>query len=261
MKKFVYQQLIELTNTKWTSASLQRFAQSSVSRYLIPSYRKTFQIDTTGTLKRASDFESLHDFFIRQYERTATVELPLAEETVISPVDAKVESMGELTPDGEFIVKGQAYSVSRLLARPDIAEDFYGGQYVVLYLSPADYHRIHAPVSGRVYEHYLSGGKSYPVNQLGLLYGKKPLSDNYRVISLLASSTKKIAVIKVGAMFVNSIEMTASTDAWQKGQEIGYFGFGSTVVLLFEKNAIQWRESCQVGRKVQVGEPLGDMLY
>lgn len=261
MKKFVYQQLIELTNTKWTSRALKRFAQSQVSRHLIPSYKNTFQIDTSGALKSPSDFQSLHDFFIRQYDRTTQVALPSSPETVISPVDAKVESMGELTPEGEFIVKGQAYSVSRLLARPNLANNFYGGQYVVLYLSPADYHRIHAPLDGSVTDHYLSGGKSYPVNQLGLLYGKKPLSDNYRVISLLESHNKKVAVIKVGAMFVNSIEMTALSDTWEKGQEIGYFGFGSTVVLLFEKDAIQWRESCHVGRKVQVGEPLGDMLY
>ncbi|MFC4356072.1 phosphatidylserine decarboxylase [Chryseomicrobium palamuruense] len=261
MKKFVYQQLIELTNTKWTSGALKQFAQSRISRHLISSYKKTFQIDTNGALKNQSDYKSLHDFFIREYDRTKNVLVPATTETVISPVDAKVESMGELTPEGEFMVKGQAYSVRRLLARADHAEDFYGGEYVVLYLSPADYHRIHSPVDGVVYEHYLSGGRSYPVNQLGLLYGKKPLSDNYRVVNLVKSHGKKLAVIKVGAMFVNSIEMTVTNDTWRKGQEVGYFGFGSTVVLLFEKGAIKWRDTCQVGRKVQVGEPLCDMLY
>lgn len=261
MKKFLYQQLIELTNTKWTSRALQQFAQSKHSRHLIPSYKKTFQIDTNGALKHPSDYTSLHDFFIREYDRTNQVAIPESVETVISPVDAKIESMGKLTPDGEFIVKGQGYSVRRLLAREDHASDFYGGDYMVLYLSPADYHRIHSPIDGDVYEQYLSGGKSYPVNQLGLLYGKKPLSDNYRSVHLLTSREKKVALIKVGAMFVNSIELTAPSTHWKKGQEIGYFGFGSTVVLLFEKDAIKWRESSQVGRKVQVGEPLGDMLY
>lgn len=259
MKRQLYQRFIELTNRPSTSSLLKTFTTSTVSKWIIPSYIKTFRIDPTLATKSVGEFETLHDFFTRQLIPQARP-IDQTSTTFVSPVDAKIESFGEVTTHGTFTVKGQDYSVGRLLARPELAASYIGGQYMVLYLSPADYHRIHAPVSGKVKEQYKSGGFSYPVNQLGLKYGKNPISDNFRIVSIIEAATRDFAVIKVGAMFVNSIELLSSQDEWRKGEEVGYFAFGSTVVVLSPKGALQWRPSVQVGNKVQVGEPLADML-
>lgn len=259
VKRDLYQRFIELTNRPSTSSLLKTFTTSKASKWIIPSYIKTFRIDPTLASKSVGDFETLHDFFTRQLQPQVRP-VDQSPKTIVSPVDAKVESFGEITEHGTFSVKGQDYSVGRLLARPEIAASYIGGQYMVLYLSPADYHRIHAPVSGQVKEQYKSGGFSYPVNQLGLKYGKNPISDNFRIVSIVDTGEHDFAVIKVGAMFVNSIELLPTQDEWTKGQEVGYFAFGSTVVVLSPKDALEWRPSVQAGNKVQVGEPLADML-
>lgn len=259
VKRHFYQRLIELTNRPSTSSLLKTFTKSKASKWIIPSYIKTFRIDATLAEKSVDEFESLHDFFTRQLQPQVRP-IEQTPTTFVSPVDAKIESFGEITTNGSFSVKGQDYSVGRLLARSELASSYIGGQYMVLYLSPADYHRIHAPVSGQVKEQYKSGGFSYPVNQLGLKYGKNPISDNFRIVSIIETVTHDFAVIKVGAMFVNSIELLSSQDEWRKGKEIGYFAFGSTVVVLSPKGALKWRPSVQAGNKVQVGEALADML-
>lgn len=127
---------------------------------------------------------------------------------------------------------------------------------MVLYLSPSHYHRIHSPLTGTVLRRFTLGRKSYPVNQLGLKYGREPLSKNYRVVTELVSRDKNVAVVKVGAMFVNSIELVHERENVQKGEEMAYFTFGSTVVLLFEKGMVQVNTSLQKGQEIRLGECL-----
>ena len=98
-------------------------------------------------------------------------------------------------------------------------------------------------------------------NQLGLTYGKNPLSHNYRMISEVQyNQEQRFAFIKVGAMFVNSIELTNTSTQWRKGEEVGYFTFGSTVVMLFEKNAIQFASNVVQGASIKVGEAFATVL-
>ena len=107
---------------------------------------------------------------------------------------------------------------------------------MILYLSPTHYHRIHSPATGEIVDQWAKGKKSYPVNKWGLRYGKHPLSKNYRRITEIKLESGHMAVVKVGAMFVNSIEIVHEAEQITKGEELAYFTFGSTVVLLFEKD-------------------------
>ena len=260
MKQKVYQSLIELTNGKWTSSAIQNFAKSSMSRKIIPSYIRTYGIQMQEVSQSIETFPTLHDFFIRQIDAHHR---PVAEGTMnaCSPVDGKVESIGTITSNGTFSVKEKPYTVAELLGNAELASLYVGGTFMVFYLSPADYHRIHSPVDGHVKKQVTLGKKSYPVNQMGLTYGKTPISGNYRQITYLTCPNKKnCAVIKVGAMFVNSIEMTNTAREWKKGEEIGYFTFGSTVVLLFPKDALQVDSAIKPGSRVRVGEKIGSML-
>jgi phosphatidylserine decarboxylase len=258
MKEKIYQQLIELTNGKWSSRLLKKFSSSRVSRHLIPSYIKVYGID----MKEVSSerpFSSLHDFFIRELNGYAR---PIDREsnTVISPVDGLLETTGEIEKGERFFVKGKEYSVSGLLGSIEAAKRYTGGTFIVLYLSPANYHWIHSPVNAAVERQYILGNKSYPVNRTGLTYGKSPISGNYRMINdLTMENGKSCAVVKVGAMFVNSIHMTNTDQKWTKGEKVGYFSFGSTVVLLFEKDSFKL-EGLKSGQPVKMGERIGIMV-
>lgn len=257
MKKKLYQYTIELTNGPITSGLLQRFAKSAGSRSVIPNYVKAYNINTEDIELPMESFSSLHEFFIRKLR---TDSRPQAETAVVSPVDGKVEIAGKIHPDSRFIVKGQEYSLSELMGSEKLAARYANGDYAVLYLSPADYHRIHSPLDGKVIRQFVLGKKSYPVNQSGLLYGKSPISGNYRLLTELQTAGGNVLMVKVGAMFVNSIELTNTKDVWKKGEEVGYFSFGSTVVLFFEPDCFRFTENIVAGEPVKVGEALANML-
>lgn len=257
MKKKLYQYTIELTNGPLTSNLLQRFARSSGSRPFITNYVKTYKINTTEIDGTVDSFPTLHDFFIRKLRPESR---PQSDAAVISPVDGKVEIAGKLQEDSRFLVKGQQYSLAELMGSETMAQRYANGGYAVLYLSPANYHRIHSPADGKILRQYVLGKKSYPVNQSGLLYGKSPISGNYRLISELQTENGKILMVKVGAMFVNSIELTNTGDNWRKGEEVGYFSFGSTVVLFFERDCFRFTNNIVGGEPIKVGEALANML-
>lgn len=257
MKKRLYQYTIELTNGPITSNLLQRFARSSRSRSIIPKYIEAYKIALEDVNDEVKSFSSLHNFFIRKLRPGSR---PQAESIVISPVDGKVEIAGELHEKSHFMVKGQKYSLAELLGSHELAKRYENGDYVVLYLSPADYHRIHSPVDGNVSKQFVLGKKSYPVNQSGLLYGKSPISGNYRLITEVETSGGNVLMVKVGAMFVNSIELTNTNELWKKGEEVGYFSFGSTVVLFFESDSIRFTDNIVDGEPIKVGEALANML-
>lgn len=257
MKKKLYQRTIELTNGPVTSGVLRHFARSSKSRWMIPSYIKAYKIVTDDIDSPIGSYSSLHDFFIRKLKSDRR---PTAPTPVISPVDGKVEAVGELHGGIEFLVKGQQYSLAALLGNERMAKHYQKGMYAVFYLSPADYHRIHSPVNGTVLKQYVVGKKSYPVNQPGLLYGKSPLSGNYRMVTELETEFGRLLVVKVGAMFINSIELTNHGKNWKKGEEVGYFSFGSTVVMFFEENQIELVDGIENGRQVKMGEAVANMI-
>lgn len=257
MKKYLYQRSIELTNGAFTSNLIRQFSQSKKSRKFIPGYIKAYQILTDDVENSLESFPTLHDFFVR---KLTTDSRPVAEAPAVSPVDGKIEIAEDLQEDVRFLVKGQRYSLSDLLGDKDLADCYQGGKYAVLYLSPADYHRIHSPADGKVNKQYVLGKKSYPVNAAGLQYGKAPISGNYRMITELETIFGRMLVVKVGAMFVNSIKLTETGSEWQKGSEVGYFSFGSTVVLFFERNSIEFVKDISNGKRIKVGEALGNMV-
>ena len=257
MKKYLYQRSIELTNGAFTSNLIRQFAQSKNSRRFIPGYIKAYQILTDDVEKPLDSFPTLHDFFVRKLSGGSR---PVSAAPAVSPVDGKIEIAGELQKDVRFLVKGQQYSLADLLGDRALADRYRDGKYAVLYLSPADYHRIHSPADGKVKKQYVLGKKSYPVNSAGLQYGKAPISGNYRMITELETAFGMMLLVKVGAMFVNSIKLTETGSEWQKGSEVGYFSFGSTVVLFFEGNSIEFVEDMFPGQQIKVGEALANMI-
>lgn len=259
MLKIFYRFFIELTNGKWTSVLLKRFSKSNLSRHIIPSFAKTYKINLGEMRKAISEYPTLHDFFIREL-KSGVRPIHQEETSVVSPVDAVIEDIGMIQSDSIIVVKNKKYSISEMLGGNEKAEYYLNGTYMIFYLSPSHYHRIHAPISGKVVDQWKLGSKSYPVNKAGLKYGKSTLSKNYRSITEISVNNKKFALVKVGAMFVNSIELTHPDEKLVKGSEMAYFTFGSTVILLFPENQFTILPSIKAPYHIKLGEKIGEFI-
>lgn len=252
----IYRLMIELTNGRWTSGILRRFARSPVSRFMVPSFAKIYHLNQEEMEKGLLEYPTLHDLFVRTLKKEARA-IDKSENTVVSPVDAVIEDVGPIKETSDILVKGKTYSIEEMLGDRELLEKYIHGTYMILYLSPSHYHRIHSPVNGIVTKQWTLGSKSYPVNKLGLKYGVRTLAKNYRVISEVKTDYGHVAIVKVGAMFVNSIETTHKGSDLEKGGEMAYFSFGSTVVLLFEKDIFQIDSNIHIPKEIKVGEKIG----
>lgn len=260
IREKLYRSIVELTNGRWSSFLLQHFTTSRISKKIISSYINIYGIKLDEVSEKQETFQNLHEFFIRRL-REDTRLIAEGKNVYTSPVDAKIESFGDIEKNTIFYVKGKAYDLNDLLGKEEIVNQYLNGKYIVFYLSPADYHRFHSPIDAKVVRQFTLGRKSYPVNSKGLTYGNQPISKNYRQISeLVTENGSQCAFIKVGAMFVNSIHITNTSDNWNKGEEVGFFGFGSTVVLLFNENSVQFLENVVQGTHIQVGQAFAHML-
>ncbi|MGG0657588.1 phosphatidylserine decarboxylase [Rummeliibacillus pycnus] len=260
MREKFYRSVVELTNGRWSSFLLKHFTTSRISKKLISSYIKIYGINLEEVSEKHESFPSLHEFFIRKLSENARL-IANGKDVYTSPVDAKIESFGDIENNSIFYVKGKTYDLKDLLGKEEIVNRYLNGKYIVFYLSPADYHRFHSPMDAKVASQYTLGRKSYPVNSLGLTYGNQPISKNYRQITeLVTENGSRCAFIKVGAMFVNSIHITNTSTNWNKGEEVGYFSFGSTVVLLFDENSVEFLENVVQGTHIQVGQAFAHML-
>ncbi len=184
-----------------------------------------------------NQYNHLHDLFTRELKKGVRP-IEAQKSALVSPVDGVIAHFGRLEEETYFHVKGQTYNIEEMLGSKEASKPYLNGYYFILYLSPSHYHRIHSPVDGTIKKQWVLGGRSYPVNDLGLRYGKKPLSRNYRLITEMKVLDKYMAVVKVGAMNINTIEVTHQDNRLRKGEEVGFFSFGSTVVLLCEEGLV-----------------------
>ncbi|MDR7078008.1 phosphatidylserine decarboxylase [Neobacillus niacini] len=259
MLKHVYRLMIELTNGKWTSVILRRFVRSRISRFVVPSFARIYNLNQIEMEKALHEYPTLHDLFIRTLKKEVR-KVDTSANTVVSPVDAVIEAVGSINQTSEMVVKGKTYSIQEMLGSQESANKYLHGTYMILYLSPSHYHRIHSPVEGTIVKQWTLGSKSYPVNKMGLKYGVRTLAKNYRLITEVDTAYGHMAIVKVGAMFVNSIERTHTGSQLEKGGEMAYFSFGSTVVLLFEKGIFQLDSSIHTPKDIRIGEKIGVLL-
>lgn len=257
--KWILRSMTELSSRKWISKLTGRFAQSSPSRRFISRFAAAYAINTEEAEKPLSQYKTLNEFFTRRLKPGMRV-IDEEADSLVSPVDALITGAGWINKGSILNVKGQDYTISELLNRSPRESSYMNGFYLVLYLSPTDYHRIHAPVEGRIVEREHIAGKVYPVNDFGLRHMRRVLSRNERLITYIKHETGETAVVKVGAMNVSSIQYVEPIkDDTDKGGELAYFEFGSTVVLLMEDGTFTPRSDIMPGVKVRMGERLGSL--
>lgn len=265
---------------KLLSRLMGKFARHRLSKHLIPYYIQHFDIDLTPVKRSVDEFEHLLDFFTREYRSDAR---PIDNDptTIISPVDGVISQIGKIQDRSILQVKGITYTLDELLCTDqEHINKYVNGNFVTIYLSPRDYHRIHMPYTGKIEKATHVSGALYPVNQSGVRFIPRLFAINERLITYIQTEFGEICMIKVGATNVGSIKVVYDDKIitnrrtrrkvihkhyqpaipFEKGNELGRFEFGSTVILLFEPNQVDWVVEAKPHTKVQMGQGLASIL-
>ncbi len=241
---------------------------------LLQAFVRVYKINVDEAELQLKDYPSLNKFFTRALKEGAR-DIDYTDRTVVSPVDGRISVFGKIKEGKMIQAKGINYDLDDLLEWPEYAARFQGGSYIVIYLSPQDYHRIHTPHEGNVVALGYTPGELFTVNQISVkgVHGLFP--KNERLTSYISTDFGLLAVCKVGATNVGRIRVTYDrliTNSWirihrqktyknpiymNRGEELGRFEMGSTVILLFEKDRFEFSKALEEGMKIRLGEPLG----
>ena len=253
---------------------LPRPIQGQVNR----AYAKAMGIDVSESEHPPEAYPSLNAFFTRHL-KTGVHKIEKDPGALLSPVDGKMSALGSIGKGDLFQAKGWSYRLDELLDHHPQSERFVDGSYMTLYLSPRDYHRIHAPTGGTVIGMSYSPGRLIPVNRLGLHNIPDLFAKNERLTTFIEMpDSRLIAVVKVGAFCVGRISV--SYDGFEtnrskllkgfrksydpqpeigQGEELGVFNLGSTVVVLIQ-GQVEMSAAAKVGGQIRVGQLLARLL-
>lgn len=229
--------------------------RSRFSKVLIKPYIRLYKINREE-IRHPSHYKSLTDFFVRDICPTLRPIAP-GKNVLISPVDGKIVDLGFARENKILLAKNNSYSIPELLSYE--SRDFWDGFYLNIYLSPRNYHRIHMPFSGRVISHRYVPGKVFPVNNFGISTIKDLFAKNRRTCTVFETAEGcRFALIKVGALGVGKI-VSNYHEGQQiaKGQEIGRFEFGSTVIMFFQKDCFLPDKDLTANMEIKMGQGIG----
>lgn len=209
-----------------------------------------------------SHYHSFAELFTRRL-KTGARPLDVCPKNVACPVDGRVNAVG-LAKRGELLqAKGISYSLSELLAERQLAERLTGGFYLTVYLRPRDYHRIHAPWDAELVGFRRIPGSLYPVQPVFVRNVPALFARNERVVMTFETRSGVAALVCVGAAAVGSVGTPFTEDQLEntafkpipvsKGDEVGVFRLGSTVVLIHEAEHVS-PSGLNIGDEVRVGQ-------
>ena len=270
--------LIPLLTLSRVAARVARFR--GPGGLLIRAFARLYSIDASQAARPApQDYASLGEFFSR--ELTPEARAPEGgSDRVVSPADGLLTQVGPLEDSAQFRTKGATWPIEQLLGGARCAAPYAGGKASVVYLRPADYHRVHMPLSGQLREIVYLPGRRLPVNP-GIT-GASPsvLTANERVALHFDTAGGKFCLVLVGALNVGSIGTAFGirTDAgippvatrWrfpgplgmklERGDYAGHFNLGSTVVFTATRELLRWLPRCEPGQEIRCGQSLGERL-
>jgi phosphatidylserine decarboxylase len=219
-------------------------------------------------------YESFNAFFTRALRPGVR---PLCASGIASPADGAISQCGEISDDRILQAKGRYYSVSALLGAQDArAEVFRGGDFITVYLSPKDYHRVHMPLDGQLTATRYVPGDLFSVNGRTAEAVDRLFARNERLVCFFDTPRGPMAMVLVGAMIVAGIETVwggvvapqprriqerdflnpPQPVLLDRGAEMGRFFLGSTVILLFPPGVAAWNPDCEAGALVRQGQQL-----
>ena len=202
--------------------------------------------------------------------------VPQREGLVISPADGRISQAGPIRAGRVFQAKGQDFSVAELLGDEAAAAPYADGRFATVYLSPRDYHRVHMPLAGELVETLHVPGRLFSVAPFAVEAIPRLFARNERLVSLFRTADGPFAVVLVGAMLVSGIETAwggvevppharrIMRRDWRgrgvhlaRGQEMGRFNMGSTVIVLLPAALGRFDPGLRVEQPVQMGERVG----
>lgn len=250
---------------------------------LISIFINAYNINMSeAKLKKASDFETFNDFFTRELEAGARTIDP-SNDSLCYPVDGAISQQGDIVEGKLIQAKGFNYSLTSLLGGDArTAAPFQKGKFSCIYLAPKDYHRIHMPMAATLREMIYVPGELFSVNPLTANNVPDLFARNERVVTIFDTEHGALAMVLVGATIVASIETTwagtitppAGSDIfrWQypakgsdaitfeKGDEMGRFKLGSTVVSTFAPNMVEFAPEAGPKTVTRLGELYANLL-
>ena len=259
------------------------FAQQkwgAVTHFVIKVFAKKYNVDMSEAKKENfSDYESFNQFFIRELKDGARKinENPTA---LCLPADGRVSQIGHIDDERLLQAKGHFFSLSDLLAGDEeLVNTFKNGEFATIYLSPRDYHRVHMPCDATLRKMIYVPGDLFSVNPFLAEHVPNLFARNERVICVFDTAFGPMVQILVGATITASMSTvwagvinpprTGEIKVWTyqednvikltKGQEMGAFQLGSTVINLFPANSVTLAEHLEVDVPVRMGEILATM--
>ncbi len=260
---------------------MMRVEWKPFKNFLIDTISKKYNIDISLAKKQdKEDYPHFNSFFTRELREDAR---PIVDgdDTIACPVDGKVSQYGKIQGGLIFQAKGHDYSLETLVGGyRHLYDTFLGGEFSTIYLSPRDYHRIHMPVTGTLKEMIYVPGRLFSVSPSTTRAIPGLFARNERLIAVFDTEFGPMAMILVGAIFVAGIETvwsgnfgdktfrsfhrwdyekddTLPTITLEKGEEMGRFNMGSTVILLFGKDQMKWIDDKAPDQSVEMGQLLG----
>jgi len=247
--------------------------------FLIRHFVKFYDVDVENVLLPIPDgFDSFNAFFVRELNDNARI-VEQSRHAIVSPVDGTVSAAGKLDKDRIIQAKGIDYSLTELLATDTEETQIYiDGAFATIYLAPYNYHRVHAPLAGELVAARYVPGDLYSVNEVTVARLPALFVRNERLVCHFITDSGPMVLIFVGAMNVGSIntEWTGEIrpqktgvvsqinirDAgrdlqFRKGDLLGWFNMGSTVILLHPPDSTNDFEGLVSGKKVQMGQSIG----
>jgi phosphatidylserine decarboxylase len=247
---------------------------------LIAGFLKLYDVDMAEA-ENANPFAypSFNAFFTRALRPGARPVDPAAD-AIVSPVDGALSQCGPLDGQALLQAKGMTYTATELLGGDStLAAEFEGGTFATIYLAPFNYHRIHMPIDGTLRAALYAPGDLYSVNAVTAACVPGLFARNERIACIFDTPAGPVALVLVGALFVGSMSLDwagevtlqrpaatsalalpAPPPALARGDEMGRFNMGSTVVLLFPAGRARLLPGLQSGRKLRMGERIGQVL-
>jgi phosphatidylserine decarboxylase len=256
------------------SRLLGKFANSSLlARPLIHAFSAAYDVNLLEAERRTIDeYATFNDFFTRSLAPSAR---PLADDpnALVSPVDGAVSQLGTISNGQLLQAKSIRYPLNSLLLDSRADRVFDGGWFATIYLAPSDYHRVHAPIDGTLVSSVAAPGELFSVNAKTEAGVERLFCRNERLVMRFDTTVGPVAMVMVGALIVASIEtvfdspqspyvnekITTHDRHFARGDEVGRFLLGSTVILVLPRDAIRPDDRLAVGYRVRMGEALGTL--
>ena len=241
---------------------------------LIKLFSQIYKVNLAESEKNISEFRNFNEFFTRQLIKSARP-VDQGKNSIISPVDGFIGEFGTISNGKLIQAKGLEYRIDDLLDDPNRTKKYTDGTYITVYLAPQNYHRIHSMINGEVREFSYIPGDLWTVSPLGLHHVSNLFARNERLTTYIHSEKGECAIVKVGATVVGRIRVNYHNQIsnlkgalskrvildnpfyLKKGQEIGLFELGSTVICLFPPKQIELYE-LMVGQSIIYGQTIGE---